>query len=140
MLDLCRARDLLCGAGDEVSSIEDIARAVAISSSHFTRQFAAVFGLTPHQYRIRWRLERAKQLLVLGNDSVTDVCLDVGFTSLGSFSTLFSRTVGVPPSAFRRRYRPMVQVPGTLPRALAPGCLSLMSLLPAGAFRSFREA
>ncbi len=140
LLDLCRARDLLCEAGDGAWSIEDVAGAVAMSSSHFTRRFEAVFGLTPHQYRIRWRLERAKHLLVLGNDSVTDICLDVGFTSLGSFSALFSRRVGVTPSAFRRSYRPMVQVPGMLPHALAPGCFGLMCLVPPDAFRSFREA
>ena len=137
--DLCRARDRLRDQ-DAAPSIEQVAAEVAISPSHFTRQFEAVFGLTPHQYRIHCRLDRAKQLLASGGYSVTDACMEVGFSSLGSFSALFSRRVGVSPSAYRRRFRAMVQVPGTLPRALTPGCLSLMTRLPPGAFRSFREA
>jgi AraC-like DNA-binding protein len=137
---LCRARDLLCQVHDEPLSIEQVAGQVAISPSHFTRQFEAVFGETPHQFRIRSRLERAKQLLATGQRSVTDVCMEVGFSSLGSFSLLFTRRNGAPPSAYLRRMRPMVQVPGALPPQLIPGCLSLMGQLPADAFRSFREA
>jgi len=74
---------------------------------------------------------------------VTDVCMEVGFSSLGSFSSLFARRLGEAPSAYQRRVRTSVQVPGGLPAVLAPGCLSLMSRLPASAFtprRSFREA
>jgi AraC-like DNA-binding protein len=136
---LCRARDLLCEVQDEPLSIEQVADQVAISPSYFTRQFEAVFGATPHQYRIQSRLERAKQLLATGQGSVTDVCMEVGFSSLGSFSDLFTRRVGAPPSAYRRRTRSMVQVPGVLPPQLIPGCLSLMGQLPPDAFRSFRE-
>jgi AraC-like DNA-binding protein len=121
-------------------SIEDVAREAAISPYHFIRQFEAVFGVTPHQYRIRQRLELAKQLLAAGRHSVTDACMAVGFSSLGSFSALFAQRIGVPPSAYRRRLRAMVQVPGTLPWELVPGCLSLMGRLPRDAFRSFREA
>ena len=131
---LCRARDLLCEVHDEPLSIDEVARRVAISPSHFTRQFEALFGETPHQFRIRARLERAKQLLVSGRLSVTEVCMEVGFSSLGSFSDLFSRRLGLTPSAYRRTRRVLVQVPASLPTALAPGCLSLMARLPAGAF------
>jgi AraC-like DNA-binding protein len=128
---LCRARELLVAARDDAPSIEAVARVVAISSSHFTRQFAALFGATPHQLRLRARLERAKGLLAAGR-SVTEVCLEVGFSSLGSFSELFRRRVGTPPSAYRRR--------APAPGAPIPGCLGLMSGLPPDAFRSFREA
>jgi AraC-like DNA-binding protein len=80
----------------------------------------------------------------MGHHSVTDVCMEVGFSSLGSFSALFSRRVGEAPSAYRRRVRAMVQVPGTLPADLTPGCLSLMGRLSpsalANSVRSFREA
>jgi len=69
-----------------------------MSPFHFIRQFEAVFGATPHQFRIQTRLDRAKQLLALSDYSVTDVCLEVGFSSLGSFSDLFARRVGAPPS------------------------------------------
>jgi hypothetical protein len=90
------------------------------------------------------RLDAARQLLALGHHSVTDACMEVGFSSLGSFSALFTRRIGEPPSAYRRRVRVLVQVPGTLPPDLTPGCLTLMGHLPASAFsipvRSFREA
>jgi AraC-like DNA-binding protein len=135
---LCRARDLLCAEGEDAPSIEQLARAVDISPFHFIRQFEAVFGLTPHRFRTRWRLDRAKRLLAQGR-SVTEVCMEVGFSSVGSFSDLFHRQVGAPPSVYARRLRALVQVPGSLP-PLSPGCLSLMALLPPSAFRSFREA
>src|SRR5215468_2209674 len=91
---LCRARELLAETPEERLLIRDIAREIRISPFHFIRQFEAVFGLTPHQFRIQLRLDRAKLLLAKGNDSVTDVCMEVGFTSLGSFSDLFTRRVG----------------------------------------------
>ncbi len=80
-------------------SIADLAREVRISPFHFMRQFEALFGVTPHQFRIHARLDAAKQLLAMGQHSVTDVCLEVGFSSLGSFSALFTRRVGETPSA-----------------------------------------
>src|SRR5215470_1578295 len=141
---LCLARDLLREQREPALSIADLARDVGISPFHFIRQFEAVFGVTPHQFRIQTRLEMARHLLALGHYSVTDVCMEVGFSSLGSFSTLFTRRVGEPPSVYQRRVRAMVHVPGRLPVDLTPGCLTLMSRLPAAAFsrpaRSFREA
>jgi AraC-like DNA-binding protein len=141
---LCLARDLLRELRDPAPSIADLAREVRISPFHFIRQFEAVFGVTPHQFRIQARLDAAKHLLAMGHHSVTDVCLEVGFSNLGSFSALFTRRVGEAPSAYRRRVRAMVQVPDTLPADLMPGCLSLMGRLPPSAFgnsvRSFREA
>lgn len=137
---LCHARDLLQEIDEQRPSIADVASRVQISPFHFIRQFAAVFGLTPHQFRIQTRLDRAKLLLAEGNHSVTDVCLEVGFDSLGSFSDLFTRRVGTPPSVYQRSARLIVQIPGVLPQELFPGCLSLMSSLPASAFRNFREA
>src|SRR5690349_13985341 len=118
--NLCRARDLLSEVQESRMSIADVAREAAISPYHFIRQFEAVFGVTPHQYRIRRRLDLAKQLLAAGQHSVTDVCMEVGFSSLGSFSALFAQRIGVPPSAYRRRLRAMVQVPGRLPWELIP--------------------
>ncbi len=138
--NLCRARDILSDLGEDPPSIEAVAREVAISPFHFIRIFEAVFGATPHQFRLRSRLDRAKQLLAAGDHSVTDVCMEVGFSSLGSFSALFTRRVGATPSAYRRRMRSMIQVPGVLPRELIPGCFCLMGVLPESAFRSFREA
>jgi AraC-like DNA-binding protein len=125
---LCQARERLQQLDDPAPTIEELARELRISPFHFIRQFETVFGVTPHQYRIQARLDRAKHLLAARDLSVTDVCMEVGFSSLGSFSTLFTRRFGEPPSAFRRR----VQTPD-----LTPGCLSLMGALPD---RSFREA
>ena len=141
---MCLARDLLREQHELAPSIADVARAVRISPFHFIRQFEAVFGVTPHQFRIQARLDQAKRLLAAGQYSVTDVCMEVGFSSLGSFSALFTQRVGESPSAYRRRVRAMVRVPGHLPADLAPGCLTLMSRLPSSAFsgslRNFREA
>jgi AraC-like DNA-binding protein len=136
---LCRARDMLASAdGDgRGPTISKVARDVRISPFHFIRQFEALFGATPHQFRIRARLDAAKALLAEGALSVTDVCMAVGFSSLGTFSDLFARRVGEPPSRYRRRLR-------AIPAEHAGGCFGLMTLLPADALRrerrNFREA
>ncbi len=135
---LCEARDRLRDVADEGDTIEAIAASVGISPFHFIRQFEAVFGVTPHQYRIEARLALARDLLAGGGDSVTDVCMAVGFSSLGSFSALFTRRVGESPSVFRRRMRhaPAGDPGSALSRQ--PGCFSLIAALPSD--RSFREA
>ena len=131
---LCRTRDRLREMDDPSPSIADLARDARISPFHLIRQFEAVFGLTPHQFRIQARLDAARHLLATGRHSVTDVCMAVGFSSLGSFSALFTQRIGETPSAYRRRVRALIPVPGTTPAALTPGCLSLMAHLPASAF------
>jgi AraC-like DNA-binding protein len=125
-LRLCRARDRLCDVQDAPLSIAQVAREASVSPYHFIRQFEALFGDTPHQLRIRARLDRAKVLLAQGNHSVTEVCMEVGFESVGSFSGLFTRRVGVAPSIYQRQARAFVAVPGMLPLPLFPGCLSFM--------------
>jgi AraC-like DNA-binding protein len=131
-----RARELLGGEAHDELGVREIAARVTLSPSHLIRVFGALFGDTPHQFRTRARLERAKSLLA-GGAPVTDVCLEVGFSSLGSFSTLFSRWVGVAPSAWRRS----VQVPRTYERAVArAGCVGMLGYLPSGTWSHFREA
>ncbi len=76
--NLCRALDILSDLAQHPSLIEDVAREVAISPLHFIRIFEAVFGPTPHQFRMRSRLDQAKPLLAAGGHSVTDVCMEVG--------------------------------------------------------------
>lgn len=141
---LCVARDLLRAECQSSWSIDDLARGAHISPFHFIRQFDALFGMTPHQFRIESRVDRAKRLLAAGQHSVTDVCMELGFSSLGSFSAMFTARVGETPSAYRRRVRAMVPVSaGPLPLMMI-GCVSLMAHLPSTAFsnerRNFREA
>jgi AraC-like DNA-binding protein len=124
---LCHARERLAQLDGPQPTIKALAREVGISPYHFIRQFEALFGVTPHQYRIQVRLDCAKQLLATQRRSVTAVCMDVGFSSLGSFSTLFARRFGETPSRYRRRVKAA---------DLVPGCLSLMTAMPN---RSFRE-
>ena len=134
---LCAARQLLTAERPEelasALTIEEVARRSGMSPFHFIRRYGQLFGVSPHQARLDARLDRAKRLLAGGGLSVTEVCLEVGFSSLGSFSTLFSRRVGEAPSSYRRRVRRVVSVPGQLDPF--PGCLMLMQYLPAEAFR-----
>jgi len=123
LLRLCRARDLLRDPAGFQLSIREVANSAALSEFHFMRQFAAVFGETPHQYRTRARLEQAKHLLLTAQGSVTDVCCAVGFSSLGSFSTLFTQRFGEAPSEYRRRLVSSSQIEVLM---AAPACMSLM--------------
>jgi len=132
---------------EDAPSIRDVATEVALSPFHFIRQFEALFGLTPHQFRIRSRVDRAKELLAHGELSVTAVCMEVGFSSLGSFSDMFSRRVGASPSAYRRKARAFEQVPRRYVRVATPACLEMIAHLPPSAFtgpkfraRNFGEA
>jgi AraC-like DNA-binding protein len=121
---------------DAESRLEAIAREACVSPFHFIREFEALFGETPHQARMAARLERARQLLARGEHSVTEVCLEVGMSSLGSFSDWFTRRTGAGPREYQRQAR--VMVAGGI--EVFPGCLSMMGRLPADAFRNFREA
>jgi AraC-like DNA-binding protein len=100
---LRRARDLLDREYASPLNVPAMARAALMSASHFSRQFRLAYGETPYGYLQTRRVERAMALLRRGDLPVTDVCLAVGFTSLGSFSSTFTRLVGEPPSAYRAR-------------------------------------
>ena len=100
---LLRARDAMDRAFAQPLDIPTLARIAHVSEAHFIRTFKATFGETPHRYLQRRRVERAMFLLRTTKASVTDVCLDVGFSSLGTFSRTFRDVVGVSPSEFRRR-------------------------------------
>ena len=80
-----------------------LARVALMSTAHFSRQFRAAYGETPYSYLMTRRIERAKALLRRGDLTVTEVCLAVGCTSLGSFSSRFTEIVGETPSAYRSR-------------------------------------
>src|SRR5258707_296446 len=99
---LLRARDAMDRTFAKPLCIPRLARIAEVSEAHFIRTFRATFGEPPHRYLQRRRVERAMFLLRATSDSVTDICLDVGFTSLGTFSRTFSEIVGVSPSVYRR--------------------------------------
>ncbi|MFD0551894.1 helix-turn-helix transcriptional regulator [Streptomyces rectiviolaceus] len=87
----------------EPLDVPALARAALMSSGHFSRSFRAAYGETPYSYLMTRRIERAKALLRRGDLSVTEVCMEVGCTSLGSFSSRFTELVGESPSAYRAR-------------------------------------
>ena len=106
----------------EPLDVRTVAAVAHISEAHFSRSFRTVFGETPHRYLQRRRVERSMFLLRETDRSVTDVCFDVGFTSLGTFSRTFREIVGETPSGYRRGHGPVVvptcvQMANTRPRA-----------------------
>ena len=112
---MLRVRDTLDRDYEDDLDVQAIARLVHLSPDHLIRTFRAVFGETPHRYLQRRRVERAMFLLRTTQMDVTDVCLAVGFTSLGTFSRMFSAVVGQSPSEYARH--------ATLPAA--PGCFMM---------------
>nr|WP_190056467.1 helix-turn-helix transcriptional regulator [Streptomyces echinoruber] len=103
LVRLRRARDRIDREYAEPLDIAALARTALMSPGHFQRTFRAVYGETPYAYLMTRRIERAKALLRRGDLTVTEVCLAVGFTSLGSFSSRFTELVGETPSAYRAR-------------------------------------
>jgi AraC family transcriptional regulator len=99
------ARDYLEASFSQQVSLEDAARVACLSPNYFLRTFKETFHQTPHQYVISRRLEQAQHLLSRTECSVTEICLSVGFTSLGTFSWLFRRRFGLSPGAYRRARR-----------------------------------
>ncbi|MEC3975651.1 AraC family transcriptional regulator [Amycolatopsis sp. H20-H5] len=100
---MLRARDAMDRTFAEQLDVPTLARIAHVSESHFTRTFRATFGETPHRYLQRRRVERAMFLLRSTERSVTRICVDVGFTSLGTFSRTFRAVVGESPTAYRKR-------------------------------------
>ena len=121
---MLRARDAMDRAYAEPLDVPTLAAVAHVSEAHFIRTFRATFGETPHRYLQRRRVERAMFLLRSTDRSVTDVCMAVGFSSLGSFSTRFSALVGESPTQYRDRW---AATGG--PRI--PGCyLFMMGVIP----------
>jgi AraC-like DNA-binding protein len=114
---LLRARDLADARYFEPLGVDDLASAAGLSRAHFSREFRRAFGESPHAYLLTRRLERAAALLRTTDRSVADICFSVGLQSLGSFTTSFTRTYGVSPTAYRAAYPPAAE------RALVPACV-----------------
>ena len=117
---LLRARDAMDRAYAEPLDVRAVAAVAHISPAHFSRSFRGVFGETPHRYLQRRRVERAMFLLRETDRSITDICFDVAFTSLGTFSRTFREIVGETPSAYRQWHGPIV----------APHCVQLAAMRP----------
>ena len=122
-----RARDLMDREYALALDISRLATAAGMSEAHFIRSFRSTFGETPNRYLQRRRVERAMFLLSSGDTSVTDVCFDVGFNSLGTFSRMFRQVTGLSPSEYRE-LKPSAQP--------APTCFTMSWSRPS----SFGEA
>jgi AraC-like DNA-binding protein len=103
---LLRAKDLIDAHYREPLDVPALARAAHLSPAHFSREFKRAFGETPYQYLLTRRLERAAALLRNTDRSVIEICLDVGLTSIGSFTTSFGRVYGMSPLAYRAAHPP----------------------------------
>ncbi len=128
---LLRARDLADARYFEPLGVNDLARAAGLSRAHFSREFRRTFGESPHAYLLTRRLERAAALLRSTNRSVAEICLSVGLRSIGSFTTSFTRTYGVSPTAYRASFPPASR------HALIPACVIRAYGRPQ--HRTFRE-
>ena len=128
---LLRARDLADSRYFEALDVDDLAAAAGLSRAHFSREFRRTFGLSPHAYLLTRRLERAAALLRNTDRTVTEICLDVGLTSVGSFTTSFKRAHGMTPTAYRAAYPPAAS------QAVVPACFVRAYGRPQ--HRTFRE-
>jgi AraC-like DNA-binding protein len=127
---LLRARDAMDRAYAEPLDVRTIAAVAHVSEAHFSRSFRAVFGETPHRYLQRRRVERSMFLLRETDRSVTDICFDVGFSSLGTFSRTFTAIVGESPSEYRASNYPVA----------APNCFQMLAMRPLVAASAVRES
>ena len=114
---LLRAKDLADARYFEPLGVDDLARAARLSRAHFSREFRRAFGESPHAYLLTRRLERAAALLRTTDRSIVEICFAVGLQSLGSFTTSFTRTYGMPPRAYRKTFPPAAA------SALVPTCV-----------------
>src|SRR3954466_9117083 len=114
---LLRARDLADARFFEPLGVEDMAAVAGLSRAHFSREFRRAFGESPHAYLLTRRLERAASLLRYTDRSVADICFSVGLQSVGSFTSSFTRTYGVSPTAYRARHPPAAA------HAIVPSCI-----------------
>src|SRR5918911_435309 len=134
---MLRARDAMDRTYAQPLDIPALARVAVVSEAHFIRTFKDTFGETPHRYLQRRRLERAMALLRETDRPVTEICLAVGFTSLGSFSRTFTRVIGMSPRAYREGLRAGAGTAGYVPT-----CVVMSWTRPRGAPQdsSFGEA
>src|SRR5712691_347874 len=114
---LLRAKDLADARYFDALGVDNLARAAGLSRAHFSREFRRAFGESPHAYLLTRRLERAAALLRTPDRSVAHICFTVGLQSVGSFTTSFTRTYGMSPTAYRETFPPASA------HALIPTCV-----------------
>jgi AraC-like DNA-binding protein len=119
---LDRSREFLAAALDRRIGLQEAAAVACLSPYHYHRMFVRAFGETPHEFLTRRRIDRAKRVLAREECPVTEVCLAVGYESLGSFSALFHELVGRSPSEYRRDLRRLFAVPRLAPYRFVPAC------------------
>ena len=119
---LCRARDLLASEIQSQVLLEQAAREACLSQFHFHRLFRSTFGETPHDFLTRRRMDRARHLLASGEMTVTEICFEVGYSSLGSFSTKFQSLIGQTPTAYQREVRSFFGYQKPWKIMLVPAC------------------
>ena len=119
---LCRARDLLAAQYQSQVFLEAAAREACLSPFHFHRLFRSTFGETPHDFLTRRRMDHARRLLASGEMTVTEVCLEVGYSSLGSFSSKFQSLSGVPPTQYQSEIRRVFGFQRPWKIMLVPAC------------------
>jgi AraC-like DNA-binding protein len=103
---LLRAKDLADARYFDPLTVADLAKAAGLSRAHFSEQFRRAFGVSPHAYLLTRRLERAAALLCSTDRSVAEICMAVGLSSVGSFTSSFTRTYGMSPTAYRASFPP----------------------------------
>jgi len=119
---LSSGRDYIADNYLETFNLIDAAHNSFMSPFHFSRVFKENYGETPNEYLIRLRIEKAKQMLITENYSVSEICERVGYTSLGSFSSLFLKHVGMPPTSYRRTLWKLSSEPFRYPSQVIPAC------------------
>ena len=129
---LDHARDFMRHSFGSPIRLQEISSRANLSPYHFLRVHKLAYGETPHEFLTRLRIERAKTLLARGTHNVTEVCFEVGFSSLGSFSALFVNRVGLSPSEYRRYVRSGVAVPREIRPLFVPSCFLAMLYGPSG--------
>lgn len=122
---LARAHAVLSDGRQPTPSIAMLARDVALSRAHFMRRFRSVFGESALQLSVRERLRHARLLLATTEESVTDICMRIGYTSPATFSLLFKRQFAESPAHYRRRFWAVGCVREEVKRNLQPGCMTL---------------
>jgi AraC-like DNA-binding protein len=119
---ICLGRDFLTERYSGSFNLTEAAKYSCMSQYHFSRVFTKTFGESPYEYIVRLRIEKAKNMLITENFSVSEICEEIGYSSIGSFSFLFRKKVGMSPTQYRRRLWSLSSEPLSFPMQSIPLC------------------